>query len=93
LSGTATTPPQSIRQVNPQYTDAARQARISGVVIMAAVIHKDGSISVTRFIQTVGYGLDENAKSAIEQWRFCPGTNSGQAIDVSLTVQVNFVIQ
>lgn len=60
---------------------------------MQGLVREDGSFSLTRFIQTVAYGLDENAQSAVEQWRFCPGTRDGQPVAVSLTVQVNFTIR
>jgi TonB family protein len=91
-SGTATgsTQPAVIRRVEPQYSEAARQAKITGTVIMAAVIHEDGSLSITQFLQTIGYGLDENARSALEQWWFCPGTLNGQPVAISLTIQVTF---
>src|SRR6185295_2946025 len=48
--GTSSTFPEVLRRVIPQYSDAARQARIAGPVIMQGVVREDGSISVTRFI-------------------------------------------
>src|SRR5262245_52983343 len=92
LGGTGTTFPEPIRRVNPQYTDAARQATISGTVIMQGLIRTDGSISVTRFIQTLGYGLDEASQQAIEQWRFCPATQNGTAVAITINITVSFSI-
>jgi len=76
----------------PSYTDAARQARISGVVTMQGVVHEDGSFSVSRFIQTLGFGLDEASQAAVEQWRFCPGTGNGRAVATTLTLTITFSI-
>ena len=91
-SGTSSTVPEVIRQVLPQYSEAAKIARISGTVIMQGLVSEDGSFSVTRFIQTVGFGLDENAQGAVEQWRFCPATRNGVPTATSLTVGVTFTI-
>jgi len=41
-------------------------------------------------LQGLGYGLDESAVSAIRQWKFLPATKNGEAIEQSLSVQVNF---
>jgi TonB family protein len=90
--GTGSTFAEVLRRVLPQYTDAGRQARITGPVIMQGVVHEDGSISVSRFIQTLGYGLDENSQSAIEQWRFCPATSNGRAVASTITITVTFTI-
>jgi TonB family protein len=87
------TPPEILRRVEPQYTAAAREARISGTVIMSGVVHEDGSLSISGFSHTIGYGLDESARSALEQWRFCPAVVNGGPIALSLTIEVNFFLQ
>ena len=84
-------PPVIVRRVEPQYTDAARQAQIQGTVRMSAVIHEDGSLSITAILQSLGFGLDENSKTALEQWRFVPPiTSNGEPAAITLTVEVNF---
>ena len=57
-----------VRRLTPCSTDAARAAKVSGTVILECVVHKDGLVSVNRVVRGVGYGLDENAKAAIERW-------------------------
>jgi TonB family protein len=59
---------------------------------MQGLVHEDGAISVTRFIQSLGYGLDENAQSAVEQWRFCPATLNGRAVASNITITITFSI-
>jgi TonB family protein len=84
-------PPAIVRRVEPQYTDAARQARIQGTVRMSAVIHEDGSLSITAILQSLGFGLDESSQTALEQWRFVPPiTSNGDPAAITLTVEVNF---
>ena len=77
-------------RVEPQYTDAARQAKIQGTVVLRTVIRKDGTVGSVEVVQGLGYGLDESAVSAIRQWKFLPATKNGEAIEQSLSVQVNF---
>jgi TonB family protein len=88
--GATASAPLTFRRVEPQYSDAARQARIQGTVTMSGTIHMDGTLTITGFLQTVGYGLDENAKTALEQWRFCPAIRNGQPIELNLNIEVNF---
>jgi TonB family protein len=89
--GPLVSPPVIVRRVEPQYTDAARQARIQGTVRMSAVIHEDGSLSITAILQSLGFGLDESSETALEQWRFVPPiTSNGDPAPITLTVEVNF---
>ena len=92
IGGDVSAPVVSSR-VEPTYTEAARQARITGTIIVAAVVHEDGSLSITRFIQSLGYGLDESVRSALTQWRFRPALKGSEPVPVSLNVEVNFYLQ
>jgi TonB family protein len=86
-------PPSVRERVEPDYTDAARAAKIQGTVVLECVIHKDGTVTVNRIIRGIGYGLDENAQATIEKWRFNPATRDGQPVDMTLTIEVNFNLQ
>jgi TonB family protein len=88
--GATVSSPLTFRRVEPAYTTAALQAKIQGTVIMSATINADGTVTITGFLQTLGYGLDESAQSALEQWRFCPAIRNGQPAAITLTIQVSF---
>ena len=83
-------PPRVLKRVEPVYTDEARAARIEGAVALECLIRTDGTVSVKRTLRGLGYGLDESARVAIEQWRFSPQTEDGKAVDVTLVIEVNF---
>jgi len=83
-------PPTVQSRVAVQYTDAARQAKIQGGIVLRAVVRKDGSVDSVQVLQGLGYGLDEAAVSAVRQWKFSPATQIGEAIDFATTVQINF---
>jgi TonB family protein len=56
--------------VDPQYTDEAAKANIKGTVRLTASIGKDGCAANIKVVDSLGYGLDEAAVSALERYRF-----------------------
>jgi protein TonB len=82
--------PEPIRKVDPAYPAAMVRDRIEGVVVLHAIIRSDGSVSDVRVLEGFDPRLDENARSALEQWRFRPGTRNGVPIDVEAVVRVPF---
>jgi TonB family protein len=54
-------------KVEPQYTQAARLARLTGKVVMDVVIKKDGTVDVVRVVQGLGLGLTDSAVDAMKQ--------------------------
>ena len=55
---------------DPQYTDEAAKANVKGTVKLTATIRTDGCASDIKVIDSLGYGLDEAAVSALERYRF-----------------------
>jgi len=81
--------PKKIRDVKPVYPEEAREAGISGLVILEAVIDREGLVRETRVLRSVP-GLDEAAEEAVSQWEYTPTLLKGQAVEVIMTVTVNF---
>ena len=83
--------PTVIFQPLPLYTEDARKARVEGLVLLQAIIRKDGSVDSFKVIRGLGYGLDESAINTIAtKWRFKPGTLNGQPVDVQANIEVSF---
>lgn len=83
--------PIPILQPLPAYTEEARKARAEGIVIIQAIIRKDGSVDSFKVLHGLGYGLDESAINTIAtKWRFKPGTMDGVAVDVQASIEVTF---
>jgi protein TonB len=80
--------PVVLKRVNPVYTEEARAAKIEGVVVMEILIRKDGTVSAQRILRGLGYGLDESARTAIEQWRFRPQRENGEPVDATITFEM-----
>jgi protein TonB len=76
--------------VEPQYPEAARKARMEGVVILEAIITADGNVEDVRVLKSVNPLLDASAVRAVGQWKYKPATLNGRAVRVYLTVTVTF---
>ena len=80
-----------IRQPKPIYPPLAKQARISGVVHLAAVISKDGTIQDLKAIG--GHPLlIPAALEAVKQWVYQPTLLNGEPVEVVTQIDVNFTL-
>ena len=85
--------PEKVHAPPPRYTEAARRARIQGVVIVQAIIDKSGVVTNVRVLKGLRMGLSEEAVKAIQRWRFRPATLNGKPVDVYYNLTVNFRLQ
>jgi protein TonB len=80
-----------VRKVQPTYPPLAKQARISGSVVLQAVIGKDGSIQNLRAVS--GHPmLIQSAIDAVRQWKYKPYFLNGEPVEVDTQVTVNFTL-
>lgn len=82
--------PVLVYRVEPEYSEEARKAHYEGVVILEAVIRKDGIVDAINIVRKVGLGLDQNAIDAVKKWRFKPATKNGTPVDSSIRFEVSF---
>jgi len=86
-------PPEKTFAPQPQYTEIARKARLQGVVIVQAIIDKQGSVTNVKVLKGLGMGLDQAAVDAIKKWKFEPATLNGKPVAVYYNLTVNFRLQ
>lgn len=86
-------PPTRIHYVQPAYPELARRARLQGVVILEAIIDKEGNVRDVKVLRGLGLGLDEAAVQAVSQWKYTPTFYNGRPVEVILTVTVQFQLQ
>jgi protein TonB len=80
-----------VRQPKPIYPPLAKQARISGIVHLAAIISKDGTIQDLKVIS--GHPLlIPSALEAVKQWVYQPTLLNGEPVEVSTQIDVNFTL-
>ena len=88
--GAGVSAPKVLNQKQPEYTEAARQAKIQGDVVLSLIVDENGSARDFQILRPLGYGLDEMAIEAVQKWRFQPGMKDGKAVAVFATIEVNF---
>jgi protein TonB len=86
------TPPRRIVYAKPVYPAIALANRVSGRVVIEAIIGPTGDVESTRVVQSVKF-LDEAALTAVRQWKYTPTLLSGVPVSVILTVSVDFTLQ
>ena len=84
--------PEAITKVDPAYPQDLMHDRVEGTVILYAVIHADGSVGDVKVLEGFDDRLNENARKALEQWRFRPGTKDGMPVDIEAVVRVPFKV-
>ena len=86
--------PRVIKEVKPPYTAEALRRMIQGTVVLEVIVTPDGCATHIRVVQSRDRGgLDEEAISAVAQWRFEPGRLAGAPVDVLVTIMVDFSIR
>ena len=83
--------PKKIKDAKPVYPPLAQTAKISGIVIIEAIIAKDGSIRDAKILRGMPM-LNDAALEAVRQWRYTPTTLNGVPVEVVMTVTVNFTL-
>lgn len=83
---------QLMYRTEPTYPPLARQARIQGVVVLTAVIDKDGNIQNLQ-LESGHPLLAPAAIDAVKHWRYKPFLLSGQPVEVETTVTVTFQLR
>jgi len=78
-----------IRKPSPVYPQLAKSARVSGVVHLAAIIAKDGTIQELHSLGGPAL-LIQAAMDAVKQWVYQPTMLNGEPVQVETTIDVNF---
>ena len=80
-----------VKQVIPVYPPMAKMMRISGVVHLVGVIGKDGRVERLQVIS--GHPiLALAAREAVQQWIYRPTLLSGEPVEVTAPIDVNFTL-
>lgn len=80
-----------INKVDPIYPPLARQARISGAVVLKVAINTSGDVESMQLVS--GHPmLAPAAIAAVKHWKYKPYLMSGEPVAVETQVTVNFVL-
>jgi protein TonB len=81
--------PRKLKGLPPIYPEAARDARIEGVVILECLINPRGRVAEVTVLRGVPL-LEEAAVDAVRRWVYSPTLMDGVPVPVLLTVTVRF---
>ena len=106
--GPGITPPLVIYKVDPEFSEEARKAHVSGAVQVGLWVDEQGNPTHVHVVRGVGVGrdgqldpkyskantdaLNEKAVEAVKQYRFKPAMEDGRPVAVQINVEVNFQI-
>jgi TonB family protein len=83
---------QLIRQVSPVYPPLAKTAHISGIVLLHAMIGKDGMVEDLQYVSGPPL-LMESAMKAVRQWQYKPTLLMGEPVAVETTISVVYTLR
>ncbi len=86
------TAPSAVLQMDPRYPPAVVREKIDGIVILYAIILKDGTVdgSSLRVLQKLDSRLDSYACDALRQWKFKPSRQNGEPVDIQAEITIPF---
>jgi len=90
--GGGVSPPTVISSVDPEYSDEARRAKYTGIVVVTLIVDTQGNPQHVSVVRRLGMGLDEKAVEAVRQYKFRPAMYQGHAVPVEVNIEVNFQI-
>lgn len=93
--GDGVTAPVPITTPKPEYTLAARRAKIQGTVRLRCVVQTEGVCSRVVVVRSLDktFGLDDEAVRAIGEWRFRPALREGTPVASRIMFDVTFALR
>src|SRR5437867_9048182 len=82
--------PRPLRKVDPGRPEDEELAKLRGMVVLYAVIRKDGGVGKIRVIRSLNPALDNRAMDALKQWKFKPAQQGENPIEVQALFGIPF---
>jgi TonB family protein len=101
--GDGVSPPKLVSAPVPEFTDRARRKKLGGTVVVSVTVDAAGNPQdvrvshslaedVSKKLQPIALGLDENAVRAVKQYRFEPAEFRGKPVPVEVKVEIQYRI-
>lgn len=84
------TKPKLIAKREPEYTETARAAQITGTVVLKAVFAADATVKHILVVEALPGGLTERAIAAAKSIKFLPATRDGKPVSMWMQLEYNF---
>jgi protein TonB len=85
--------PEAVHIVQPPYPDLARQAQVEGLVMVYALVGKDGRVLEVKLDPKLHVPLlDEAALDAVRRWVFTPAIDHDRPVEVWVNIPIHFTL-
>ena len=90
--GAPLTAPSAVVKIDPKYAPEVVREKLEGLVILFAILRKDGTIDgeSVRVIRKLDSRLDASAREALLGWKFRPSQRNGIAVDIQMEISIPF---
>jgi TonB family protein len=85
-----TTKASVLTKPEPAYTESARQAQVTGTVVLRAVFASDGTVKHFLVVKGLPFGLTEASVKAARNIKFIPATIDGRPVSMFIQLEYNF---
>jgi TonB family protein len=85
-----TTRARVLSKPEPAYTESARQAQVTGTVVLRVVFASDGTVKHFLVVRGLPNGLTESAISSARRIQFVPATRDGRPVSMFIQLEYNF---
>jgi TonB family protein len=83
--------PKCVRCPPPEYTDAAKKARVTGTVLFSVIVTEQGKLKDARLIRSLEPSLERAAIDAMRKWSLNPAKDAaGNPVPVRVVIEVSF---
>jgi TonB family protein len=79
-----------LQKPEPQYTEAARKAGVTGTVALRATFSANGQVEHILVLKALGYGLTTQAVQAARRVEFNPAMKDGRPVSTYVQFEYNF---
>ena len=93
VSGPGVVGPKATYNPNPVYPPSASKDRVTGDVMMEAIVDENGRVQNIRVVRSLRNDLDNAAVDTFRRWRFEPARKDGQAMAAQITVSMTFNVK
>ncbi|MEX2263902.1 MAG: M56 family metallopeptidase [Bryobacteraceae bacterium] len=74
----------------PRYPPEAREQGVEGVVVLHAIIRRDGELGEVRLLSSSHPALAAAAQESLSGWRYQPTLLNGEPVEVETTISIHF---
>ncbi|HKC64707.1 MAG TPA: energy transducer TonB, partial [Pyrinomonadaceae bacterium] len=87
-----TTKARIISRTEPEYTQEARENKVSGTIVLRGIFAFDGKVRGLRIVSGLPYGLNERALAVARKIKFVPATKDGHPVSQYIQIEYNFYL-